>query len=144
MNLTTKVEYAIRALAELAKVTDNKPVTIKQLCNRQNLPVKYMEQLFRKLKQNDLIKSIKGASGGYVLNRCPHKLSVKAIMSALEDEPIRLDCSGDKGQREYCIGQPCSFYETWKIINDDLDEYFDNIYLSRFIANQDANMQEQC
>ena len=133
MQLTTKIEYTVRALTELAKVTDGKPVTIKEICSRQQLPAKYMEQLFRKLKRKQLINSTKGALGGYILNASPDRLSLREIMSAVEDEPVRLDCCGDKGNREFCIGSPCDFYTTWQDIKKDLDQYFGNIPLSRFI-----------
>lgn len=133
MNLNTKIEYAIRALTELAIAKDRKPITIKQICSRQKLPVKYMEQIFRKLKNNGLIKSVQGASGGYVLITSPDRLSIKDIMSAVEDEPVKLECLGEKGYREFCTGQPCHFYIVWEDIKKDLETYFNNVPLSRFI-----------
>ena len=69
MQISTKTGYAVRALSTLAKQPAGEPMSITVLCSDQNLPKKYIEQLFRKLKQYDLIKSIHGSRGGYLINK---------------------------------------------------------------------------
>lgn len=135
MQLNTKIEYVIRALVYLAENADNKPVNIRAICQNQNLPVKYMEQLFSKLKRKKIVTGIKGSMGGYLLNYAPEDISLKDIMSALEDDNFNLNCKDDKEQREFCNGHPCFFYSNWLTIKDELDHYFGRIPLSRFMDN---------
>ncbi len=133
MQLTTKVEYAIRALTDIANCNTTKPVKLREICERQNLPVKYMEQLFSKLKKAGILKSVHGSYGGYLLLISPNKLSVKDIISAVDDGFVSLTCSGGKGPREFCIGKPCRFFKEWNQIKTDIDKYLDTIPLSRFL-----------
>ncbi|MBW6516836.1 MAG: Rrf2 family transcriptional regulator [Candidatus Cloacimonetes bacterium] len=133
MQLTTKTEYAIRGLIELAMQPAKKPLAIRELCEKQNLPIKYMEQIFRKLKSAGLLNSIKGAYGGYILNRPPSRISLKEIMSAIDDQPVKLNCCGKEGQRSYCVGEPCDFFNVWEEIESELDTHLSQIHLSRFL-----------
>ncbi len=139
MQLTTKTEYAIRGLIELASQPGKKPLAIRELCEKQNLPVKYMEQIFRQLKQAGLLQSIKGAYGGYILNLPPSRISLKDIMTAIDDQPNRLNCCGKDGHRSYCVGQPCTFFNVWEEIESELDNHLSDIYLTRFLNNQEEH-----
>ena len=68
MKLTTKGRYAVMAMADLAANQNGKPVSLKDISLRQNISLSYLEQLFLKLKNEKLVKSIRGASGGYILD----------------------------------------------------------------------------
>lgn len=137
MQLTTKIEYAIRGLLELAMQPEKKPLAIRELCEKQNLPAKYMEQIFRHLKSAGILQSQKGAYGGYLLNRPPSQISLKEIMSAINEKPVRLNCCGKDGHRSYCVGEPCDFYAVWEEIEDELNTHFSGIHLSRFLYNRE-------
>lgn len=139
MQLATKTEYAIRGLIELARQPDKKPLAIRELCEKQHLPVKYMEQIFRRLKRAGLLKSLKGSRGGYLLQRLPEEITLQEIMSAIDEEPVRLNCCGHEGAREYCIGAPCNFYSVWEEIEDELDKHFSKIHLSRFLNTREED-----
>ncbi len=134
MQLTTKTEYAIRAMIELSIEYGNKPLAIREICERQNLPAKYIEQIFRKLRKSNLIKSVKGSLGGYMLSSEPTNISLKEIMIAVEDNFVSENCSGKEGSREFCVGAPCNFYKAWERITSDLDSYFSRIRLSSFLT----------
>ncbi len=136
--MTTKTEYAIRGLIELARQPDQMPVAIREICEKQHLPVKYLEQIFRRLKKAGIVKSIKGACGGYILNHPAGQISLKEIMSAIEDEPARLNCNGKDGYREFCVGSPCDFFAVWETIEDDLDRHLSKVKLSRFLNRKET------
>ena len=67
MKLTTKGRYAVMAMADLATYSSNKPVSLSEISKRQNISLAYLEQLFILLKENNLVKSIRGVKGGYIL-----------------------------------------------------------------------------
>jgi len=131
--LSTKTEYAIRGLVELAHQQENRPVAIRELSARQNLPAKYMEHIFNNLKSAGIIKSVKGASGGYILKRTPEEISLQEIMRAISDEPVSLNCQGRERMREYCVGIPCDFLSVWLEIEKELENHLADIKLSRFV-----------
>lgn len=133
MQLTTKVEYTIRALTELANSSTGNPVKLRQICENQNLPLKYMEHLFSRLKKAAIVRSVHGSYGGYLLKISPDRLSIKDIIAAVDDNFVALNCCRDKGRREYCIGRPCHFSKIWNEIKEDLDKYLGTIPLSKFI-----------
>ncbi len=134
MNISTKTEYAVRALTELALNSADKPVSINDICKNQKLPVKYVEQLFRKLKQNGLVKSIHGAKGGYQLALEMYDISLKDIMEAVDENYVASFCNGNTKEHIYCLGLPCGFSELWNEIKDHLEKYFDSIKLDQIVA----------
>ena len=74
MKLTTKGRYAVMAMADLAANQNGKPVSLTDISLRQNISLHYLEQLFLKLKNEKLVKSIRGASGGYLLDKNPKEI----------------------------------------------------------------------
>ena len=133
MHISTKTEYAVRGLTELAMLQDKLPVSIVEICNRQKLPRKYMEQLFSKLKRAELITSVQGAQGGYLLQRSPQNITLNEIMLAVEENISQNSCEADYQEREYCIGMPCGFHKLWNEIETHLEEYFSSINLDDII-----------
>ncbi len=133
MHISTKTEYAVRALSELAVSSVERPVSITQICRKQNLPRKYVEQLFRKLKQSGLVQSTHGARGGYSLNKSIASISLQNIMEAVDESYVQSFCSNEN-QSSHCLGLPCGFHELWDEIKEHLDGYFDSIKLDQIIA----------
>ena len=89
MKLSTKGKYGVKAMVDLAINYGEKPVSIKAISQRQNISDYYLEQLFSSLRKAKLIRSIRGAQGGYVLNRAPEEITVADIMEVLEG-PIEI------------------------------------------------------
>jgi Rrf2 family iron-sulfur cluster assembly transcriptional regulator len=133
MHISTKTEYAIRGLAELGKNQQTGPISIVEICNRQKLPKKYIEQLFRKLRNAKLISSIHGAKGGYLLAKSADKITLNEIMHAVEENISQVNCGENYQTREYCIGMPCGFYKLWNEIDEHLNAYFNSITLEHII-----------
>jgi Rrf2 family iron-sulfur cluster assembly transcriptional regulator len=138
--LSTKTEYAIRGLVELAGAQEKRPVAVREVSERQNLPAKYMEHIFKSLKSAGILKSIKGAAGGYILQKSPDEISLQEIMSAIAEEPVSLNCHGREGIREYCVGLPCDFLSVWIEIEKELENHLAEIKLSRFIVNNEERI----
>ncbi len=133
MHISTKTEYAVRGLAEIGKHQQEGPISIVEICNRQKLPKKYTEQLFRKLRSAELISSVQGAKGGYILAKEANEITLNDIMHAVEENISQVNCDENYQSREYCIGLPCGFYELWNEIDEHLDAYFNSITLKHII-----------
>ena len=86
MKLTTKGRYAVMAMADLASFKDKGPISLTDISIRQNISLAYLEQIFIKLKQVNLVKSVRGAKGGYVLDTSPEEIKISNIISAVDEE----------------------------------------------------------
>ncbi|MCM8710454.1 Rrf2 family transcriptional regulator [Clostridium sp. SYSU_GA19001] len=89
MKLSTKGRYGVKAMVDLAIHYGGAPVSIKNISERQNISEYYLEQLFSPLRKANLIKSIRGAQGGYVLSKAPKDITIAEIMEILEG-PIEI------------------------------------------------------
>lgn len=92
MRLTTKGRYAVMAMADLALFKDKGPISLTDISLRQNISLAYLEQIFIKLKNNNLVKSVRGAKGGYVLETSPEEIRISNIISAVNEEVKTLNC----------------------------------------------------
>ncbi|MGL4741269.1 MAG: RrF2 family transcriptional regulator [Sarcina sp.] len=118
MKLSTKGRYGVKAMVDLAIHYDDKPVSIKVISKRQNISDYYLEQLFSSLRKAKLIRSIRGAQGGYVLNRKPSEITIAQIMDILEG-PIEIsDCL--EGVECYNI-DACATRLLWKKVKESID-----------------------
>jgi Rrf2 family protein len=125
MRLSTKARYGVLAMVELAFHYGEGPMSIRAIAKKQNFSDSYLEQLFSSLKNAGLVKSFRGAHGGYLLARDPDKITVGAIIKALEG-PIELaDCvSGDDNFK--CSKLPeCVTRELWKDVQDSINSIID-------------------
>ena len=86
MKLTTKGRYAVMAMADLALFKDKGPTSLTDISLRQNISLAYLEQIFIKLKNKNLVKSIRGAKGGYVLVISPEDIKISNIIEAVNEE----------------------------------------------------------
>jgi len=85
MRLTSKGRYAVRAMLDLTTNTNGNPVRLQEISQRQNISLHYLEQLFRKLRNGQVVKSVRGPGGGYVLSRSMDQITIKDV----------LDCVGE-------------------------------------------------
>ena len=92
MKLTTKGRYAVMAMADLALNTSVGPISLAEISLRQNISLAYLEQIFIKLKRKKLVKSVRGAKGGYVLEFSPEEIKISNIISAVDEEVKMLNC----------------------------------------------------
>ncbi|OQY39090.1 MAG: hypothetical protein B6226_02520 [Candidatus Cloacimonetes bacterium 4572_65] len=128
MQLTTKTEYSVRALVVLSESRESLK-SINQICQIQNLPKKYVEQLFRKLKKHGIIASIPGSKGGYYLTVPAKEVALGSIMAIVENHPYETSCERNKMDFEYCNVTNCSYKELWHEIYGNIKGYLATISL---------------
>ena len=125
MNLTTKTKYAVSAIVDLALNSNNQPLKREQIAIRQNIPEAFLEQILLELKHNNIIKSVRGPGGGYLLNKPSHDIAISDIVSIIE--PISFTrCSSNKD----CIEnthEKCKTHKLWKGLEKQVTNYLNNI-----------------
>lgn len=130
MTITLRTEYALRALIELANNGDKKPLSISQICKRQKLPIKFIEQIFSKLKNKEMIKSVRGKYGGYILAKPANEITMKDIIIGVDDKLLDIFCDSE---HKYCIGETCKLSKLWVNIGNHFSSYFSDITLQTII-----------
>lgn len=150
MKLSTKGRYGLRALIDLAQYSEAEPVSIGSIAERQNLSERYLEQLMSLLKKAGLIKSIRGAGGGYVLAKDPKEISVGDVLRALEGKLEPVECSGYSQDEECAASGGCVTKYVWKRINESINRTVDEIKLdtlveeSKQLAASDMEKPKAC
>lgn len=130
MKLSTKGRYGVKAMVELAINYGSDPISIKTISERQNISEYYLEQLFSPLRKANLIKSIRGAQGGYVLSREPKSISVANIISILEG-PIAISSCVDG---DICDnGESCATRLLWEKLKNSIDEVMESVSLQDIV-----------
>ena len=124
MQLTSKGRYAVMAMADLAKNKFKEPTSLTEISLRQGISIAYLEQLFLKLRKNNLVKSVRGPSGGYVLNRPPEEIKLLSIISAVDEKIKTVKCK--KESKKGCNGKTtkCLTHNLW----DELDSHINNFF----------------
>jgi Rrf2 family cysteine metabolism transcriptional repressor len=118
MKLSTKGKYGVKAMVDLAINYGKSPVSIKNISKRQHISEYYLEQLFSHLRKAKLIKSVRGAQGGYILNKEPKDITVSDVFDVLEG-PIEIsDCI----EGEVCSNSSCCASRLlWEKLKDSID-----------------------
>ena len=135
MKLSTKGRYGLRAMIDLARYSEKEPVSIGSVAARQEISERYLEQLVALLKKAGLVKSIRGASGGYVLAKKPSEISVGDILRALEGSLEPVKCAAfDTTTGEGCMASDgCVTKYVWQKINDSINDTVNQIMLDELI-----------
>tara|TARA_B100000686_G_scaffold259230_1_gene271662 strand:- start:43 stop:468 length:426 start_codon:yes stop_codon:yes gene_type:complete len=136
MKLTTKGRYAVMAMADLASYQNGKPVSLNDISLRQNISLSYLEQLFSKLKNEKLVKSIRGPAGGYVLERNPKDIKISNIILAVDEQIKTLNCK--KESKKGCHGRTvkCITHNLWDDLEQHINHFFDNVSLSDLVKQK--------
>jgi len=92
MKLSTRSRYGTRILVDLARHIDKGPIQIGDISKRQDISVKYLEQLIRPLKQADLVTSVRGPKGGHLLAKNPEDISLGQIVRLFEGQSVLVEC----------------------------------------------------
>tara|TARA_X000000368_G_C22764568_1_gene594349 strand:- start:58 stop:483 length:426 start_codon:yes stop_codon:yes gene_type:complete len=141
MKLTTKGRYAVMAMADLAANQNLKPVSLNDISLRQNISLSYLEQLFSKLKNRKLVKSIRGPSGGYTLEKNPKDIKISNIIFAVDEQVKTLNCK--KESKRGCHGRTvkCITHNLWDDLEQHINNFFDSVSLNDLIKqkNKDIN-----
>lgn len=142
MKLSTKGRYGLRAIVDIAVFGENEPAAVSAISERQDISIRYLEQLLSKLKKAGLVKSIRGAQGGYVLAGNAEDISVGDVLRALEGDLTPVDCTELTDTEETCSSSKyCVTKTVWKRINDSIAKTVDSIYLDE-LADEARAIQQ--
>ena len=133
MKLTTKGRYAVMALADLAKFDNNRPVSLRDISLRQGISLLYLEQIFSKLKKDNIVKSIRGVNGGYVLTKNPSEIKLSNIFSAVDERVKTVQCKKDS--KKGCNGKSskCITHNLWDELEVHIQYFFNKKNLGDLI-----------
>ena len=138
MRLTTRGRFAVTALLDLAMQRRNGPVKLAEISKRQQISLSYLEQLFTKLRQRELVDSVRGPGGGYCLAKEMEHVSVADIILAV-DEPID---STQCGGKENCHNDnKCITHDLWKNLNALIFNHLGSINLKQLVDEQKLNKE---
>jgi Rrf2 family iron-sulfur cluster assembly transcriptional regulator len=126
MKLSSKGRYAVMALADMAKSLDHKPIPLKDISLRQGISIFYLEQLFLKLKKNNIVNSSRGVTGGYKLSKSPDLIKLSNIFSAVNEEVKSIKCN--KKSKKGCNGKSvkCITHNLWDELEIHINTFFEN------------------
>jgi Rrf2 family iron-sulfur cluster assembly transcriptional regulator len=133
MRLTTKGRFAVTAILDLAMSQKGGPVSLAGISERQGISLSYLEQLFGKLRRNELVSSVRGPGGGYLLAKNLEEVSVADIIRAV-DEPI--DATSCGGKENCHDDQKCITHDLWAGLNEHIFEYLSSVKLATLVAKQ--------
>jgi len=133
MRLTTKGRFAVTAMIDLAMHNGKSPVTLSEISERQKISLSYLEQLFGKLRRQELVSSVRGPGGGYNLAKPTEQVSVADIITAV-DEPIdATQCGGKENCKD---DHKCITHDLWTDLNRHIFEYLRAVTLSDLVSRQ--------
>ena len=140
MKLTTKGRYAVMAMADLAMFKDKGPTNLTDISLRQNISLAYLEQIFIKLKKNNLVKSVRGAKGGYVLELSPEEIRISNIIAAVDEEVKMLNCKKDSKRGCNNKSTKCITHNLWDQLDQHINSFFEKVKLQDLVKkNQILN-----
>ena len=133
MKLTTRGRYAVMAMADLAVFNDNGPVSLTEISLRQNISLPYLEQIFIKLKSNNLVKSTRGAKGGYFLEKSASDIKILNIISAVDEEVKMLNCKKDMKKGCNNKSTKCITHNLWDQLDQHINNFFEKVKLQDLV-----------
>ena len=135
MRLTTKGRYAVMAMADLALFKDKGPTSLTDISLRQNISLAYLEQIFLKLKSNKLVRSSRGAAGGYILEKPASEIKLSNIIYAVNEEVKTLNCK--KNSKRGCNNKStkCIAHNLWDQLDQHINGFFEKVNLQDLTKN---------
>ena len=143
MKLTSKGRYAVMAMADLAKYNVKKPTSLSEISLRQGISISYLEQLFLKLRKNNLVRSERGPSGGYVLTQSPEEIKLLSIINAVDEKIKTLKCR--KESKKGCNGKSikCITHNLWDELETHINKFFEDNTLNDVLFRKVKNNSEE-
>lgn len=135
MRLTTKGRYAVTAMLDLALHEGKGPISLADISERQGISLSYLEQLFAKLRRNELVRSVRGPGGGYQLNREPAGINVAEVIDAVNES---VDATGCKHTGVCQGGEVCLTHHLWCDLSTQIHGFLSDITLASLVARTDV------
>ena len=137
MKLTSKGRYAVMAMVDLAKTSNHHPTSLAEISLRQGISISFLEQIFLKLKRNDLVESLRGPTGGYLLTRSPEQIKLSSIINAVDEKVKTMGCK--KESKKGCNGKSikCITHDLWDDLEKHINNFFENNTLKDVVYRAD-------
>ncbi|ABB16045.1 RrF2 family transcriptional regulator [Carboxydothermus hydrogenoformans] len=142
MRLSTRGHYGLKAIYDLALHYGEGPVPISEIARRQMISEPYLEQLFSVLRKAGLIKSVRGAQGGYLLNRLPEEITVGEVVRVLEGPIAPVECVSENVKEACDQADACISRVVWAKVRDALNKVLDSITLKDMIEEAKKNQNQ--
>ena len=135
MKLNTRSRYAVMALADMASFDRQNPISLRDISLRQNISLVYLEQIFSKLKKNNIVNSIRGTNGGYILAKDPEQIKLLNIFSAVDEKVKTVRCRRES--KKGCNGKltKCITHNLWDDLEMHINNFFEKKNLGEFLKN---------
>ena len=135
MKLNTRSRYAVMALADMASFVRQNPISLRDISLRQNISLVYLEQIFSKLKKNNIVNSIRGTNGGYILAKDPEQIKLLNIFSAVDETVKTVRCKRES--KKGCNGKltKCITHNLWDDLEKHINNFFEKKNLGEFLKN---------
>ena len=130
MKLTTKGRYAVTAMLDLALHAQSGPVSLADISERQGISISYLEQLFAKLRKNNLVSSVRGPGGGYRLSRFAAEVFVAHIIDAVDEKVDVTRCAGNGDCQD---GETCLTHDLWQDLSKQIHQFLSSISLQNLL-----------
>ena len=136
MKLTTKGRYAVMAMADLASYANSRAISLTEISSRQNISLAYLEQIFIKLRNKKLVKSKRGATGGYILDRPATEIKLSSIIFAVDEEVKMLNCK--KNSKKGCNNKltKCITHNLWDELDQHINGFFEKVKLQDLVKQK--------
>ena len=143
MKLTSKGRYAVMAMADLAKNDAKKPTSLSEISLRQGISLSFLEQLFLRLKKNNLVLSSRGSHGGYVLSRAPGEIKLSSIIHAVDEKIETVKCKRES--KKGCNGKSikCITHDLWDDLESHINNFFERNTLKDIIYREKIRQQKE-
>ncbi len=135
MKLTSKGRYAVMALADLARFDNTNPISLRDISLRQSISLDYLEQIFFKLKKNQIVKSVRGTQGGYVLNKKPNEIKLTNIFHAVDEKVKTVQCNKDSKKGCNSKVAKCITHNLWDELENHINGFFEKKSLEDLLNN---------
>ena len=143
MKLTNKGRYAVMAMAELANNNTKQPTNLTEISLRQGISISFLEQIFLKLKRNNLVKSSRGPFGGYFLSKLPEEIKLLSIIKAVDEKVKTVGCKKDS--KKGCNGKSfkCITHNMWDDLESHINSFFEKNTLSDVVSIERKEQQKK-
>jgi len=139
MKLSSKGRYAVMAMADLARINRGQITSLSEISIRQGISVSFLEQIFFKLKKNNLVQSYRGSNGGYFLSKSPENIKLSSIINAVGEKIKTVGCK--KESKKSCTGKSikCITHNLWDDLEHHINSFFEKNTLKDIIHRSETS-----
>ncbi|MFT7415844.1 MAG: Rrf2 family iron-sulfur cluster assembly transcriptional regulator [Glaciecola sp.] len=135
MKLTSKGRYAVTAMLDVALHSRNGPVSLADISERQEISLSYLEQLFARLRKEQLVSSVRGPGGGYKLGRAAGDIAIGEVIRAVDES---VDATRCQGQADCQGGERCLTHTLWQDLSDRISQFLNGISIGELMKTSEV------